>query len=1809
MHNGYPCFVKEGCDDRNVNGLVFQSNPHHGAFGGGGGSQWVIFQDGMKMYYAADRGAISGRILIRGKSIPTNNDWNSNNGGFPYPTFRLADDDTDDTADKDPDHSKDLIAITNTTGYSVLEVALNNVDSVSEALIWKMLEVGGSNLVLRRCGSHGTVLHKAMAQGVNIAILKKMVMLGGLPLTLALDKDGNTAIHCAVAKTEVAIAPDLILAMIGVEGADAEPSYSPYSPAERACPDDGTSIGYSPSSRQWHQKQAAQIFKPLLCRDQNGFTPLHAAIAGASNVPEYVLVQMLDLGGEALMLAQAKNGHTVVHAACAQAKSVPEGILRRLVTSTADQLLHRSASFTPIDCTVQNLDGWSPPQLLAAPQTEPSVAGEDTSASGGLLFGASQPPTELEKKIAKLPTDITMDLVAGAHDLRVTSVTIELVHGGRLPGCDASCSEQHEQQTCHICQQSWQNHNGHSCRGTGTRGSFDRKMSDQGGFQVPFDPKSRAQNATLHVARPDGDIPASQTASNKKDWTVVGRWSCANETAFARSKAVTDRNNTGTSFNQTIVLDTPVLVLAGRTRRLSITTGGYCRVRCSATAEVNENDAVQLTVVGAGDAKSSQSGGSLHPPKAGSVPAVSLEYAVHAVHVPPPPELLRYALSCHSEISEEILLYLINASTPAQLAQCAADGSTVLHDRLEDDDGAFASSAVFMALLERGGTGMLECTKDPSATAPYTEPLRKLNGVSNSPSPDEVDNERSASIVPNKDFAVGDIVIRDPSYTQALSGPSWADGESRVVSETGLLHDGNMHFKVRREGMGGDGHYVICLALMRLSDVQTKSKSKKGKKGKKEKNEIKSAAKDPNAFPMLEISGSVDVAVNGKYTAPPFIPRSVTVTGFGGTTTTARIPSYTQVDGGCKINREGNRWNIQLPNGLNMYYAREATPFTVPTEGWENPRTAFASAAGITVRHVALDDVEEDEEDGVDPLFEVGDTVRILDDPSEFKRLIEGAPITLSYTTLEKTDNAEPFSPAPAAPVQVPGFLSTKSSDPTHTGLDVIGTSPGNMNHSTRNLVDGNSQSYWETSHSSKPHWICLGLPQHIDELFIFLKAHGGGYEVGKCTLKACTMPTTSDQTVAEDARHSARIIREDFHLPTESEAIRALEANGRYPLLNRSDLQRGENAIYLEIYSCGVGPSGSGTNCKVVGFAATEKVVPLPSSGLVASCRPRNCGQVGIVRATEKHKPRPIRTATTSAANPLPSYVVSIVLLSGEEIQCPESACYAAKAARPLKKKATMFVDAGDDKAQSVDIVAMFGAGDVPNAPHFSKGRISAVYAALESHEQIAPDVLLRMITLGGGAALRTRAPGEGWTALHRTLAGVNELSPEVLTRVLDVGGSELLLSAATGGNTVLHSIVMGRIEVQLATARALLQKGGRPLAAMCDDAGRSPLHAFLHNPTEEPTPDVVTVLLDLVECGGAAVLSLKDVNGNTPLHSAVSHAKLIPSTVMARLLEFDGGTLVLARGYGGATPLHTVLACVDQTDDSLLLHRIVEASSRKNNLLACDDSKNSPLGIALQQPGMPADVLLRLLELGGDPLVDATKGKFPLDVARAFSAHVPAAIVETLLDLGGGSLVGVGWSTTEMGRVCCHQLQYFARSVAHHFSTVQITKVIDVHVGPARAARLVLRWVASGRECTEFQAGTLFGSEWRHSKQKSEASLSSIPLPAPPGWHNSAAGVQVVACFTEVCKAMAALDGAQLLSTMEECCMPLHLTQLFASIGRAGHTIPAAGDADDAAPRTTPTLIHDVDADVLDDGKPSTLEEMEGRFEDEEWGLDIFG
>ncbi|MFD0982825.1 ankyrin repeat domain-containing protein [Tropicimonas aquimaris] len=269
-------------------------------------------------------------------------------------------------------------------------------------------------------------------------------------------------------------------------------------------------------------------------------------------------------------------------------------------------------------------------------------------------------------------------------------------------------------------------------------------------------------------------------------------------------------------------------------------------------------------------------------------------------------------------------------------------------------------------------------------------------------------------------------------------------------------------------------------------------------------------------------------------------------------------------------------------------------------------------------------------------------------------------------------------------------------------------------------------------------------------------------------------------------------------------------------------------------------------------------------------------------------------------------------------------------------------------------------------------------------------PDLRAIERTIADGADVHARAPGYGYTALHRAAASD---SAEVVRLLLDAGADIMVLDDL--GNTPLHDAASRSASVEV--IRELIEAGADIHAT--NEAGWTPLHRAAFGKNE---PEILQVLLD-AGCDPNAL----DEGGFTPLHEAAGRKNSAPLIVA---LVKAGAKIDLRskRERGLVAPIHR--AAQYSTADAVAA--LIDAGA---DVRVRDAEGQTPLHYAasrylhFRSTVKPADterleedalIIQELIRAGADPNAQDDLGNTPLDLALA--SHKKSIVPDALRSLG---------------------------------------------------------------------------------------------------------------------------------------------------------------------------------------------------------------
>ena len=110
---------------------------------------------------------------------------------------------------------RELVMVKNSQGETALHKACMN-NNVSLDVISKLIQVGGRELVMVNCLNAGTALRLAcMNKNVSLDVISKLIEVGGRELVMVKGRHGYTALHFACCNTNASI--DIIAKLISLQ--------------------------------------------------------------------------------------------------------------------------------------------------------------------------------------------------------------------------------------------------------------------------------------------------------------------------------------------------------------------------------------------------------------------------------------------------------------------------------------------------------------------------------------------------------------------------------------------------------------------------------------------------------------------------------------------------------------------------------------------------------------------------------------------------------------------------------------------------------------------------------------------------------------------------------------------------------------------------------------------------------------------------------------------------------------------------------------------------------------------------------------------------------------------------------------------------------------------------------------------------------------------------------------------------------------------------------------------------------------------------------------------------------------------------------------------------------------------------------------------------------------------------------------------------------------------------------------------------------------------------------------------------------
>mmetsp|Transcript_23396 Transcript_23396/g.34806 ORF Transcript_23396/g.34806 Transcript_23396/m.34806 type:complete len:679 (-) Transcript_23396:171-2207(-) len=255
---------------------------------------------------------------------------------------------------------------------------------------------------------------------------------------------------------------------------------------------------------------------------------------------------------------------------------------------------------------------------------------------------------------------------------------------------------------------------------------------------------------------------------------------------------------------------------------------------------------------------------------------------------------------------------------------------------------------------------------------------------------------------------------------------------------------------------------------------------------------------------------------------------------------------------------------------------------------------------------------------------------------------------------------------------------------------------------------------------------------------------------------------------------------------------------------------------------------------------------------------------------------------------------------------------------------------------------------------------------------------------------------------------------SVEVVSKLLEVGGLDLLLEKNKYGSNVLHEACVNNALIEIISE--LLSVGGRDVLEK-NKSGRTPLHyaCWADAPVE--------VISKLIDFGGRKLIYEKDGQGYNALHSALVES--VSAEVVSKLLKVGGSDLVCDKDRTGRSPFDLFFENPDAPTEVLLIlieaggrSFILEKDTKGRNTLSKfikdggtlrrqDKSKQKPLHPVLKNDDAFANILLKLIEIGGQDIVLDKDAKGRNILVYACHYNAPTEVITKLVEIGGKDLV----------------------------------------------------------------------------------------------------------------------------------------------------------------------------------------------------------
>ena len=241
-------------------------------------------------------------------------------------------------------------------GNTALQVVLKNDDAYDQEVqievVSMLIEIGGREIVMERDKMGDTALHACAMSKVPIEIISKILDIGGCEIALARDNEDDTALHYACIKEAPIEVISKIINIGGYEVVTIE-NESGSTVLHYAC----TTLFSAEVIMKFIETGGEEL---VMHKNEDEYTALHKLFlrnddnhANGSAALE-VLSKLIEVGGRNLVMEKNGDGDTALHLACRH--NFPIELVSRLIDIGGRELIMETNNFedTPLHDACKN---------------------------------------------------------------------------------------------------------------------------------------------------------------------------------------------------------------------------------------------------------------------------------------------------------------------------------------------------------------------------------------------------------------------------------------------------------------------------------------------------------------------------------------------------------------------------------------------------------------------------------------------------------------------------------------------------------------------------------------------------------------------------------------------------------------------------------------------------------------------------------------------------------------------------------------------------------------------------------------------------------------------------------------------------------------------------------------------------------------------------------------------------------------------------------------------------------------------------------------------------------------------------------------------------------------------------------------------------------------------------------------------------------------------------------------------------------------------------------------------------------------